>query len=79
MQGHSRQSGWSGLAGPLFLKAKTKNVFTKKQVINKSAWVIIGLVIHNSYSKVNRKAVSTVGRPCGRFILILTRYSIVKN
>ena len=33
------------LAGPLFLKVKTKFHFTKKQVINKSAKVIFGLVI----------------------------------
>ena len=32
------------LAGPLFLKVKTKVPFYKKQVINRSAGVIFGLV-----------------------------------
>ena len=36
-QGRSKWSGWSGLAGPLFLKL---NSFYKKQLINKSARVI---------------------------------------
>ena len=32
------------LAGPVFLKVKTKFHFCKRQVINKSASVILGLI-----------------------------------
>ena len=46
--GHNRAGGIGPaapvLAGPVFLKVKTKFHFCKKQVINKSACVILGFI-----------------------------------
>ena len=59
LQGRSNWSGLSGHGRTTFSQGKNKSPFYKKQVINKGARVILGL-LGLLYSTVNRKAVSRV-------------------
>ena len=56
------QSGWSGFGQTTISQGKNKIPFYKKQVINKSARVIFGLVRLVIYSTVGRKAISKGGK-----------------
>ena len=67
------------LAGPLLFKVKIKFHFCKKQVMNRSASVILGLLGQLYYSTTGRKSIpreATLSAAHARtqFIAMLTKY-----
>ena len=69
------------LAGPVFLKVKIKFHFYKRQVINKSANVIFGLVrlIILSQKKHIKTSRLLATHACILFIIMLIRFSVVQK
>ena len=61
MQGRRNQSSWSGFGQTTISQGKNKIPFYKKQVINKSARVILDFLGLLYYCTVGRKAIS-IGR-----------------
>ena len=71
------------LARPVFLKVEIKLYLYKKQLINKSASVTFGfdklnILNYNRYKK-HIKMYKIIGHPCIKFIVMLTRYSVVQK
>ena len=72
------------LAGPVFLKVKAKFHFLWKQVINKSASLILNLlgllrILCFDGQERKIKKIKIIGLPCTRFVVMLTRDFIVQS
>ena len=72
-QGHSRQSGWPGFGRTTISQDKNKIPFYRKQVINKSARVILDLFSLLYYDMLYRKSIYRIaGKFRGRIFSRLT-------
>ena len=80
--GYSKQSGWSAFGRTTISQGCNKIPFCKKQVINKSPRVILGLLdllYHDILDKKHMMRWKIISHPCVQNILCYTRYSIVQK